>query len=66
MNKIYLQRKDLEQLTKFLDAFKSDQVEIYSDTSSGIGAIITARITDLDINGMQVAVEKIISDESDW
>lgn len=66
MNKIYLQREDLEQMIKFLDAFKSDHLEVISDTSSGIGALITAKITEVNLNGMEVNVEKVISNENDW
>lgn len=66
MNKIYLHREDLEQMIKFLDAFKSDQLEITSESTSGIGAIITAKITEINLNGMEVNVEKVISNENHW
>lgn len=66
MNKIYLHREDLEQIMKFLEAFKSDLVEITSETTSGIGAIITAKINEVVLNDTVVSVEKVISDENDW
>lgn len=66
MDKIYLNRDNLFQLIKFLDAFKSDAVEVTSDTRSGIGAIVIAKINNVPLNETLVNVEKVISDESDW
>lgn len=63
---IYLHREDLVEILKFLDAFKSDKVEVISDNSSGIGSIITAKINEVVINNTPVNVERIISDEKDW
>lgn len=66
MDKIYLHLKDLEQIIKFMNAFESDLVLVSSDTSSGIGPVITAKITGVDLNGMKVNVEKVIVNEHDW
>jgi hypothetical protein len=66
MNRVYLHKDDLVTIMQFMDAFEESVVEITSDTSSGIGAITTARLTHVNLNGNTVNVEKIISDEKDW
>ena len=66
MNRVYLHRDDLVTIMQFMDAFEQSVVEITSDTSSGIGASTTARLTHVNLNGNTVNVEKVISGEEDW
>lgn len=70
MNKIdsiYLHRDDLKTILQFLDSFPDrDVVEVTSDTSSGIGALIKASIIGATVNGHVVTVTKDIVDESSW
>ena len=64
---IYLHRDDLQTILQFLDAFPDrDVVEVTSDTSSGIGAIIKASVIGATVNGHVVTVTKDIVDESSW
>jgi hypothetical protein len=68
LNSIYLHKDDLETLLQFINAFPTgtDIVEVISDNSSGIGSIITAKISGIALNGMVVDVTKTIVDESSW
>lgn len=64
---IYLNRDDLRTIQQFMDAFPgSETLEITSDTSSGIGAIMHAILHAIDVNGHRVNVTKQIVDESSW
>ena len=64
---IYLHRDDLQTILQFLEAFpERDVVELTSDTSSGIGALIKASIIGATVNGHVVTVTKDIVDESSW
>jgi hypothetical protein len=64
---IYLHRDDLHSILKFLDTFPDrDVVEVTSDTSSGIGALIKASVIGATVNGHIVTVTKDIVDESSW
>lgn len=67
MNSIYLHKDDLQLIAEFMNAFpESTVVEVQSDTSSGIGAIVTATLHHVDVNGIKVSVTRTISDESSW
>lgn len=64
---IYLHKDDLKTILQFLEAFpERDVVELTSDTSSGIGALIKASIIGATVNGHVVTVTKDIVDESSW
>lgn len=64
---IYLHRDDLETIKQFLDSFpEANVVEVTSDISSGIGAIIDATIHACEVNGQTVSVTKNIVDETSW
>jgi hypothetical protein len=64
---IYLHKDDLQTILQFLETFPDrDVVELTSDTSSGIGAIIKASIIGATVNGHVVTVTKDIVDESSW
>lgn len=67
IDSIYLHRDDLKTILQFLDSFPDrDVVEVTSDTSSGIGAIIKASVIGSTVNGHVVTVTKDIVDESSW
>lgn len=67
MNSIYLHREDLKSIKDFMALFPShDTVEITSDTSSGIGAIIQAHLHGVTVTDQVVTVTKTIVDESSW
>lgn len=67
IDSIYLHRDDLKTILQFLDSFPDrDVVEVTSDTSSGIGAIIKASVIGSTVNGHTVTVTKDIVDESSW
>ncbi len=67
MNEIYLSRKDLQAIQKFLDSFPDrDVVLITSDSSSGIGSIVKASVIGTIVDGHVVTVSKDIVDESGW
>ena len=67
MNTIFLHKDDLQTIMQFVQAFPdTDTVEIKSDSSSGIGNIITATLHHVDLNGMLVSVTKNIVDETSW
>ena len=67
MNSIYLHRDDLQNIMKFMDNFPDVEiVEVTSDTSSGIGALIKAHLHHVDLNGLHVEVTKTIVDETSW
>jgi len=68
LNSIYLHKDDLETILQFLKAFPniSDVVEVTSDNSSGIGSVITAKISGVELNGMAVDVTKTVSDQTSW
>lgn len=64
---IYLHKDDLQTILQFLEAFpERDVVELTSDTSSGIGALIKASVIGATVNGHVVTVTKDIVDESSW
>jgi hypothetical protein len=67
IDSIYLHKDDLQTILQFLEAFPDrNVVEVTSDTSSGIGAIIKASIIGATVNGHVVTVTKDIVDESSW
>lgn len=67
MTEMYLHRDDLAAIIALLDSFKErDVVLIKQDTSSGIGAITTATVVGVDVNGHKVDVTKTICDETSW
>lgn len=64
---IYLHRDDIQTIQQFLTAFpEAHQVEITSDISSGIGAIIDATIHGAEVNGQKVSITRNIVDETSW
>lgn len=64
---IYLHKDDLQTILQFLESFpERDVVEVTSDTSSGIGALIKASVIGATVNGHVVTVTKDIVDESSW
>lgn len=64
---MYLHIEDLESIIDFMKKFEGVEiVEVESDSSSGIGSIITARLHHVEVNGERVTVSKIISDETSW
>jgi len=65
MNKIYLCKDDLLDIVKLLEDMGADVALVSSDTSSGIGSIITASVT-VQTNGHSGEFTKIISDETSW
>lgn len=68
-NSIYLHRDELAKIANFLDAFSTSPdtaVEITSDTSSGIGAIVSAKVHNVVIKDLAVNVELIISSVENW
>ena len=67
LSSIYLHKDDIETLKQFLAAFpEAHNVEVTSDTSSGIGAIIKATIHHAEVNGLKVSVTKTLVDETSW
>lgn len=67
MNSIYLHRDDLMTIIQFMDRFPGAEiVEVTSDTSSGIGAIIDAHLHHVDVHGLEVKVTKNIVNEESW
>lgn len=64
---MYLHIEDLEAIMDFMKKFEGAEiVEVTSDTSSGIGAIVTAKLDHITINGEIVSVSKVISDVENW
>ena len=67
LNKVFLHKDDLVTIQQFMAAFPdADTVEVISDTSSGIGAVTTATLHHIKVNGAVVSVSKNIVDESSW
>lgn len=66
MNKIYLHKEDIKAIEQFMDAFDSNSVEVTSENSSGIGAVVKATIPSIEVKGITVNVTRVISDENDW
>jgi hypothetical protein len=63
---MYLQKRELIEIQKFMEAFGKDKVELLEDNCSGIGSTLEAKIHDVEINGEIVTVSKMITDESSW
>ena len=67
LSSIFLHKDDIATLQQFLAAFpEAHNVEVTSDTSSGIGSIIKATLHHVDLNGLKVAVTKTLVDETSW
>ena len=66
MNNIYLQLKDINAIVEFMNTFDAKIVEISCDNTSGIGSNIVAKINSVVVKGIEVDIERIISDEKDW
>lgn len=68
INSVYLHKEDIQTLLDFMEAFptSSNIVEVTSDSSSGIGAVVTARLHGVDMNGHLVTISKTLVDESSW
>lgn len=67
LNKVFLHKDDLVTIQQFMTAFPDvETVEITYDTSSGIGAITTATLNHIEVNGMRVSINKTIVDETSW
>lgn len=63
---MYLAKEDLEEILEFMNKFDKDVVEVQTDTSSGIGAIVTAYLHNVKVLDETVTITKVISDESSW
>lgn len=64
---MYLHIEDLEAIMDFMKKFEGAEiVEVESDSSSGIGTTITARLHHVEVNGEHVTVSKVISDVENW
>lgn len=64
---MYLHLQDLESIIDFMKKFEGAEiVEVTADSSSGIGTVVTATLHHVEVNGVQVAVSKIISDVENW
>lgn len=65
---MYLSRDDLKDILEFLNNFPSNEVvEVNSDSSSGIGSIVTATVHNVHMNGLEdVSVTKEISGVENW
>lgn len=64
---MFLHRDDLESILEFMNSFPEyDTVEVQSDSSSGIGTIITAVLHHVDVNGHRVSISKEISSVENW
>ena len=64
---IYLMKDDLQTILNFMNNFPDNHtVEITSDASSGIGAIINAHLHGVDMNGLKVTITTNIVDETSW
>ena len=64
---MYLHKDHLEDILEFMNKFPgSDVVEIDTDTSSGIGSTITAKLHNVKVNGETVTVSRVITDFENW
>lgn len=71
-NKIHLHRDELAKILKLVDVlnpptedYQSSRLVITSDSSSGIGSILSVEIP-IVIDGIRGTFVKVISDEKDW
>lgn len=65
--KMYLQKDDLNDILKFMDAFPEKvTVEVTCDSSSGIGSTIHAHLHDVKLHGMNLTITKEIGDVKNW
>ena len=66
MQKITLTKDNLVDIILFMDKYPQVScVDITVESSSGIGAIISANIC-TEMNGDEVTISKTIMDESSW
>lgn len=66
MNKIYLTRRELEDMLQILDKFPDvDRFELESDSSSGIGSIVNIKF-DATYNGVKGQLLVNITDVDRW
>ena len=65
MTTVVLNKEDLDEIKKFMQAFSASSVEIEADDSSGIGSVVTVH-AHVSLNGRFVRVSQVISDESSW
>lgn len=64
---VFLTREDLKTLQDLFEQFPDHHtVEVTSDNSSGIGAIVEAVFHDVKLFGKEVTVKFTIADEKDW
>lgn len=65
MAEFYLHKEDLEQILKFANDMDVETVLVRSDSSSGIGAIVTATaVTKMGDHSGEFTIT--ISDETSW
>jgi hypothetical protein len=63
---MYLHKDDLTKMLEILEKFPDvETVEVLSDTSSGIGAVTTMRLT-TKVNGVEGTLEVVISSVENW
>lgn len=66
INKIYLTPKDLEKMADVLRAFDiQGSFQVLSDTSSGIGSVITMQF-EQEMHGRPVTMSVEIAGVEDW
>jgi hypothetical protein len=66
INKIYLTPKDLRKMADTVEAFEiQGAFRVLSDTSSGIGAVITMQF-EQEMHGRPVTVSVEIAGVEDW
>lgn len=67
MDSVYLHRDDIETLRQLFEEFPDQHtVEITSDTSSGIGAVIEATFHGVKVFGKPSKVTFTIANEENW
>lgn len=68
IKEIILTRQDVVSIMTMIEAFtKGDvYVRVRSDSSSGIGAVVTATIDNIEIHGLIGSFTKTLVDEGSW
>lgn len=67
MDSLYLSREDIETLRQLFEEFPDQRtVEVTSDTSSGIGAIVKATFHNVPVFGKPSSVTFTLADEGNW
>ena len=67
MDSLYLSREDVETLKQLFQEFPDqNKIEVTSDTSSGIGAIVKATFHNVPIFGKPSSITFTLADEENW